>query len=335
MNKKRWLAVGVALVLLVISLAVPKYTPEMDAKSQLSSLKDLALGMGTITENVIEAGDPGSRILVMELSGTISSGGSSATGGYDHEFMLEQLDKVLEDESIQGILFLVDTPGGGVYESAEIRNKFLKIKDERNIPVYVQMLGMAASGGYYVSADATKIYATQETITGSIGVISTTYDITGLLDKYGVIVNNYTSGNMKAMGSPFEHASEEEKAIWQELINETYDRFVSIVAGGRNIPEETVRILADGRIYTANQALNNGLIDEIAFTEKTLEDLKNENGLEMAEVFSYHKDTRPEFFNFLNLVKSKVEGSSDLFQLKELMENYKNMPAPMYLYGGK
>ncbi|MFB0971482.1 MAG: signal peptide peptidase SppA [Tissierellia bacterium] len=335
MNKKRWLAVGVALVLLVISLAVPKYTPEMDAKSQLSSLKDLALGMGTITENVIEAGDPGSRILVMELSGTISSGGSSATGGYDHEFMLEQLDKVLEDESIQGILFLVDTPGGGVYESAEIRDKFLKIKDERNIPVYVQMLGMAASGGYYVSADATKIYATQETITGSIGVISTTYDITGLLDKYGVIVNNYTSGNMKAMGSPFEHASEEEKAIWQELINETYDRFVSIVAGGRNIPEETVRILADGRIYTANQALNNGLIDEIAFTEKTLEDLKNENGLEMAEVFSYHKDTRPEFFNFLNLVKSKVEGSSDLFQLKELMENYKNMPAPMYLYGGK
>lgn len=335
MNKKRWLAVGVALVLLVISLAVPKYTPEMDAKSQLSSLKDLALGMGTITENVIEAGDPGSRILVMELSGTISSGGSSATSGYDHEFMLEQLDKVLEDESIQGILFLVDTPGGGVYESAEIRDKFLKIKDERNIPVYVQMLGMAASGGYYVSADATKIYATQETITGSIGVISTTYDITGLLDKYGVIVNNYTSGNMKAMGSPFEHASEEEKAIWQELINETYDRFVSIVAGGRNIPEETVRILADGRIYTANQALNNGLIDEIAFTEKTLEDLKNENGLEMAEVFSYHKDTRPEFFNFLNLVKSKVEGSSDLFQLKELMENYKNMPAPMYLYGGK
>ncbi|NLW41582.1 MAG: signal peptide peptidase SppA [Tissierellia bacterium] len=335
MNKKRWLGVGVALVLLVISFAVPKYTPEIDTTSQLSSLKDLAFGMGTITENVIEMGDPNSRILALELFGTIGSGGSAANGGYDHEFMLEQLDKVLDDESIKGIYFLVDTPGGGVYESAEIRDRILKIKEEKNIPIYVQMLGMAASGGYYVSADATKIYATQESITGSIGVISTTFDITGLLDKYGVSVTNYTSGNMKAMGSPFESPSEEEKSIWQELINETYDRFVSIVANGRNIPEETVRTLADGRIYTANQALNNGLIDEIAFPEKSLEDLKTENGLETAEVFSYHKDTGTDFFSLLDLAKSKVEKSSDLIQLKEIMENHKNMPTPMYLYGGK
>ena len=137
------------------------------------------------------------------------------------------------------------------------------------------------------------------------------------------------------MGSPFESPSEEEKSIWQELINETYDRFVSIVANGRNIPEETVRTLADGRIYTANQALNNGLIDEIAFPEKSLEDLKTENGLETAEVFSYHKDTGTDFFSLLDLAKSKVEKSSDLIQLKEIMENHKNMPTPMYLYGGK
>lgn len=333
MNKKRWMAVGIALVLFVISIAAPKYKPEIETPSQLEALRGLTFGSKEVYEEVIEFGDPNSRVLILELIGTIASGGNST--GYDHDFMLEQLDKVVEDQSIKGILFLVDTPGGGVYESAEIRHRILKIQEERDIPIYVQMLGMAASGGYYVSADATKIFATQETLTGSIGVISTTFDVTELLDKYGVKITNYTSGNLKAMGSPFETATEEERAVWQSIIDEAYGNFVSIVANGRGMSEETVRQLADGRIYTATQALNNGLIDQISFKEETLEILKSENGLENAEVFYYQKDKMPDFFRYFNFMKSSVEGNSELYQLKELMENYKNLPTPMYLYGGK
>ncbi len=333
MNKKRWLAVAVALVLFIISMVVPKYKPEIDTPSQLEALKGLTFGDRGVYEEVIEYGNENSRILVLELIGTITSGGNS-TVGYDHDFMLEQLEKALVDHSIKGILFLVDTPGGGVYESAEIRHKLLKIKEERSIPIYVQMLGMAASGGYYVSADATKIFATQETITGSIGVISTRFDITGLMDKYGVKVTSYKSGNLKAMGSPFEAPSEEELAVWTSIIDETYGSFVSIVANGRGLSEETVRQLADGRIYTASQALNNGLIDGISFKEETLEALKSENGLDGAEVFYYQKDKMPDFFRYFNFMKSSMEGNSELYQLKELMENYKNLPTPMYLYGG-
>lgn len=332
MNKKRWLAVGIALVLFVISLVIPKYKPE--SPPQIEALKELTFGNAGTYEEIVEVGNPSSRILILELMGTIASGGNSPVG-YDHEFMLEQLDKALEDPTIQGILFLVDTPGGGVYESAEIRNRILKIKEEKNIPIYVQMLGLAASGGYYVSADATKIFATQETLTGSIGVISTTFDVTELLDKHGVKVTNYTSGNLKAMGSPFETATEEERAVWQSIIDEAYGNFVTIVANGRGMSEETVRQLADGRIYTATQALNNGLIDEISFKEETLETLKSENGLEGSEVFYYQRDKIPDFFRYFNFMKSSVEGNSELYQLKELMENYKNLPTPMYLYGGK
>lgn len=334
MNKKRWMAVGVAIVLLVISLAVPKYTPELDAESQLELLKGFAFGNNSITESIVEAGDPGSRILILELKGTIGSGGATANGGYDHEFMMEQLDMVLNDETISGILFLVDTPGGGVYESAEIKNGFLKIKEKRNIPIYVQMLGMAASGGYYVSADATKIYANQETLTGSIGVIATTFDISQLLDKHGIVVNPYASGNMKTMGSMYKSPTEEERAVWQGIIDDSYDRFVKIVAQGRGMSEAEVISLADGRVYTANQALSNGLIDEIAFPDETLEALRTENGLESAEVFKYEKNMRTDFFRFFEMAKASVEGNSDLYQLRKLMENTKNMPTPMYLYGG-
>lgn len=261
------------------------------------------------------------------------SGYSFAGGGYNHSFFLKQLDKVLDDPTIKGILFTINSPGGGVYESAEIREKILKIKDA-GIPIYVSMKNLAASGGYYVAADADKIFANPETWTGSIGVISQTMDYAGLMEKYGVKSHIYASGRNKAMGSPYKEPSEEEVAIWMSLINDSYDRFVKIVAEGREMPEERVREIADGRIYSAKQALENGLVDEIGNSEEALNALVADYDLDTASIFKYSlpTDSLSEIFGpFSSFLGSK----SELSDLKYFIEKQEAAyPRAYYLYGG-
>lgn len=340
MNKKRWLGVGIAVVLLVISLVVPNYQREKASwNKELDSITSGFISQSEeLQEIVIEPGDGQNRILHLDLDGTIMAGGSSsmfAPAVYNHDFFLAQLDEVLEDDTIKAIYFTINTPGGGVYESAEIRNRILKIKEERNIPIYVSMLNMAASGGYYIAADATKIYATEETWTGSIGVISQVMDFGGLLERYGIKVHTYASGDMKTMGSPYKAPTEEEVAIWNELTKEAYDKFVALVANGRGLSEQEVRTLADGRIYTGKQALENGLVDELAYKEEVLEGLKTENSLENAQVFKYSMGNN-QFFNIFNQLSSFNKNDSELAVLKALLEKQlTSAPTPYYLYGGK
>lgn len=335
MNKKRWIGVGIAIILVVISIATPSIKKEetIESSSYFDEMMKKAMGEATSEETILEPGDKNSRILVLDLDGIIMSGGGGSPFsdvGYNHEFFLEQLDKALEDDSIKGILFKVNTPGGGVYESAEIRNKILELK-EKNVPIYVSMGSMAASGGYYVSADADKIYAAKETITGSIGVISTVYDISEFLDEHGIKVHVYASGENKDMGSSFKAPTEEEKQIWEDFTMEFYDEFVSLIANGRNMDEEKVRNLADGRIYTATQGMNLGLVDELGYSEDALDGLIADNGLEGAEIFEYNYLGNSPFGN---LFKMKLE-TSPANTLDSLIEvDMNNMPKLYYLYGG-
>ena len=132
---------------------------------------------------------------------------------------------------------------------------------------------MAASGGYYISAPCDKIFANRNCWTGSIGVtIGTIYDISGLLEKYGIKTQTITSGKNKAMGSSVEPLTDEQQAIYQSLVDEAYEQFVGIVAEGRDMSTAEVKEIADGRVYTAKQALELGLIDEIG----TLSDAAND-----------------------------------------------------------
>ncbi len=338
MNKKRWVAVAIAIVILVISAFTPTYkAPQIEDAGAFDSLTSLFDTQDSISEEVLEQGDDSSRILQLSLNGAITSGNSSFVNNevYNHHFFLTQLDKVLKDESIKGILFLVNTPGGGVYESAEIRNAILKIKKQRNIPIYVSMLNMAASGGYYVSADATKIYATEETWTGSIGVILQSFNFKELLDKHGIYAQTYKSGEFKDMGSPYGDTSEAEKAVFQSMIDEAYDKFVSIISNGRGMSDAEVRKIADGRIYTAKQAVANHLVDKIAYPEQVLADLRTENGLENSTLFKYTYNPANEFFNMLTHVKTALHQPSELSQVKAMFDSYYNRgPQPYYIYGG-
>lgn len=337
MNKKRWIGVALAIILAVIAIVTPKYTKKIEEQAVNTTIIEdrlmKAFGEVTEPETVIVPGDSNNRILVLTLDGTIQSGGSDSpfsSEGYNHEFFLDQLDMALEDDTVKGILFKVNTPGGGVYESAEIRRGLLALQD-KGIPIYVAMENMAASGGYYVTAEADKIYAAQETITGSIGVISQTIDISEFLEEHGIKINAYASGDMKTMGSPYKTASEEEIAVWKALTEDAFSRFVSIVANGRDMSESRVREIADGRIYTANQALEIGLIDEIGFRDEALEGLMKENDLENAEVFEYNYIAGSPF---ANIFKFKIE-TSPANELETLIEaNFNNMPKLYYLYGG-
>jgi protease-4 len=138
---------------------------------------------------------------------------------------------------------------------------------------------IAASGGYYIAAGADKIYANRNTWTGSIGVISGTYfDVSGFLKKHGIKTTDITSGKNKGMGGYFEPMTDEQRAIIQSVVDESYEQFVSIVAEGRGMDTQTVKVIADGRIYTAKQAKEAGLIDDVLTEKEAIEAVKAEIG---------------------------------------------------------
>src|SRR5699024_7994229 len=154
-----------------------------------------------------------------------------------------------DDETIEAVLLKVDSPGGGVYETAQIYKRLMEVK-ELDKPIYVSMGNMAASGGYYAAMPAEKIFATTSTITGSIGVIMESINYSELAEEYGVKFNTIKSGKHKDIMSASREMTDEEHDILQSMIDEMYGEFVDVVSEGRDMDEKTVRKLADGRIYT-------------------------------------------------------------------------------------
>ena len=189
---------------------------------------------------------------------------------YFHAETLNAIDQMIEDKNNKGLYIYVNSPGGSVSTSDEL---YLKIKEyqektEGKRPVIAYFDDMAASGGYYISAPADKIIANRNCWTGSIGVtVGNMYDATELLDKLGIRAKAITSGPNKAMGDPLSGLTKEQEAIFQSLVDEAYEQFTTIVSKGRGIDIQTVKKLADGRIYTARQALENGLVDKIMTEE--------------------------------------------------------------------
>lgn len=216
-----------------------------------------------------EAAPKNDYITILHIEGTIQPE-SYGSYEYSQEWTLEKIEEATYDINNKGLILFINTPGGTVYETDEVYLELLEYQ-ETGKPYYVAMGSQATSGGYYMAAPADKIYANRNCWTGSIGVtMGTFYDISGLLDKYGIKTETITSGDNKAMGSSVEPMTKEQKEIFQSLVDEAYEQFVGIVADGRNMPVKEVKKLADGRIYTAQQALDNGLIDEIGTLEDTV-----------------------------------------------------------------
>src|SRR5690606_14792860 len=153
--------------------------------------------------------------------------------------------------------------------------------------VYISMGTMAASGGYYISAPATKIFANEETLTGSLGVILESINYSVLAEKLGIDMVTIKSGEYKDILNPSREMTESEKEILQKMINESYDQFVKVIVNGRGISEEKVREIADGRIYSGRQAKELNLIDEFGYLDDTIEALKKDYRLKDAQVVKY------------------------------------------------
>lgn len=260
----------------------------------------------------------GSYIAVIDVSGEIRSEGG-ATASYDHAWTMNQLDALIDDRSNRGIFLRVDSPGGSVYTSDEIYYK-LKEYQKTGRPVYAYFGSQAASGGYYISASCDKIYANRNCWTGSIGVtIGTMYNVSGLLDKMGVSTETITSGRNKSMGSITETLTDEQRAIIQSLIDEAYEQFVEIVAKGRKMSVDEVKALADGRIFSAKQAKEAGLVDEVCNEEKALSMMQRREGLEHCAVQYLQPEKKESLYSLLSTQLAARRSASEMAQYEQLM----------------
>lgn len=224
-------------------------------------------------------------IAVISVEGIISEGGGR---GNLVDMMADMLDYAQHDPRVKAVIMEVQSPGGGVNASNLIWNDVMKFKKSGK-PLVAFFNGIAASGGYYISTPADKIIATPETITGSIGVIMQSPDYSKLLGKVGVKFNTIKSGSQKDMMSPYKPLGKDTERILQKLVDSAYGRFVKKVANGRRMSEEKVRKLADGRIYDSEQALENGLIDQVGYMEDSFEAAKKLAGIKDASLVRYSK----------------------------------------------
>ncbi|MBM3321952.1 signal peptide peptidase SppA [candidate division WOR-3 bacterium] len=224
-------------------------------------------------------------MLVLFLSVLAAQGGDGASAvpgwrrglGYveiegaivDATETVRQLQWLERQPQVKGILIRIDSPGGIVTPSHEIYSEVARISDEGK-PVVVSMGTIAASGAYYVAAPADLIVASPQTLTGSIGVIMEFPVVKGLMDKLGVKVEVVKSRDQKDVGSPFREMTEKDRASLQSVVTDAYEQFVEIVSSRRELPEDSVRAIADGRIMTGRQALALGLVDTLG----TFEDAK-------------------------------------------------------------
>ncbi|OOM81979.1 putative signal peptide peptidase SppA [Clostridium puniceum] len=227
---------------------------------------------------------------VVKVEGTIKDGSESAgifqnPQSYNHKQTLKYIDSMMESKNNKGIILYVNSPGGGVYESDELYLKLKEYKEKTGYPIWTYMSSQACSGGYYISMASDKIYANRNSWTGSIGVIISSTNVKGLYDKLGIKEIDITSGTNKAMGSPGVEMTEEHRKILQSLVDEAYEQFAGIVAEGRKMDINKVKPIADGRIYSAKQALDLGLIDQVDTYENMQKNMLDTVGKEV-EIFT-------------------------------------------------
>ncbi|WP_100373772.1 signal peptide peptidase SppA [Bacillus sp. FJAT-45037] len=330
MSRKRWLALIAALMLVVASVGVNVATSQAGANME-SMFGSSEQGWA---ERVIDEGDEfGESIVVLELNGVIQDTGDSVSlfdaQGYRHQKFLSQIEHAAKSASTAGIILRVNTPGGGVVESAEIYDKILEAQQEYDKPVYVSMGSMAASGGYYIAAPADKIVASPQTITGSLGVIMESINVTGLAENYGVTFNTIKSGEYKDIMSPTREMTEGDRAILQSLIDESYDEFVRIISEGRDMSDSEVRQLADGRIYSGTQALEVDLIDELGNLDDTISMMREDLGGNYSAV-KYEADTG--IFNMFTMSMQQLLVRNNEWHGIEQLLTERRAPTLKYLY---
>lgn len=243
---------------------------------------------------------------------------------YTSDDYIRQLRELREDRSVAGVILRIDSPGGAVAPSQEIYSEIMRFRQAKK-PIVVSMGNIAASGGYYIACSASKIFANPGTLTGSIGVIMQFPHYYELLNKIGVDVTTIKAGEFKDIGNPNRKLSDKERTFLQHLLDDTHEQFIQHISQGRNMDIEEIRQIADGRIFTGQQALNLGLVDSVGGFYEALSFLKDSLNLpEQTKVIEKRKgsgffkdfiiDGIAQHIPLFNLLNNKSAGSYFLFE---------------------
>ncbi|MFB3880031.1 MAG: signal peptide peptidase SppA [Armatimonadota bacterium] len=242
----------------------------------------LVIAAFTVVGGMGEVKTPGEGVALIRIEGVIVAGesgfsmfGGEATGSDD---VVAEIEQAIDDDGAKAILMRVNSPGGSAAGSQEIYDAVNRAR-KAGKPVVVSMADVAASGGYYVSCPADVIFADAATFTGSIGVIAMHENMAGLMKKIGIETDTIKSGKLKDMGSPTGPLSDEARQVMTTIINQVFGQFVDAVAKGRKMDRKKVLALADGRVYTGQQAKDNGLVDKIGGMSEALAEAGKRGGL--------------------------------------------------------
>ncbi len=276
------------------------------------------------------------KIAQIDVSGVLINGSMPQLIGEGENpvsLLVENLSKASEDDSVKAVLLRINSPGGTVTAADIMYQEILRFRKTARHPkpVVAMIMDVGASGAYYVACGCDEIVANRSSVIGSIGVIMQTFNLKGTLDKIGVQTVAIKSGRLKDAGSPWRGMTEEERKIFQGLIDDFFDRFVEVVADGRpRLSKERVREIADGRVWTAQQALELGLIDRIGTLRDGLAVAKKMADATRVRVVTYRRPLgwKPNIY-------SSVPGGGTVNNYSLLNVNMPEpflTPAPTFLY---
>lgn len=250
---------------------------------------------GPLVETVLE-GDGPAKVLLLEIDGVIAESPERSRFGFDERESLvarvrAELEKARRDEDVRAVVLRIASPGGTATASEIVYREIRRFKEARSVPVVAELMGVATSGAYYVAMAADAVLAHPTTVTGSIGVIFSGVNVSGLLGKLGIEDQTFTAGEYKDSGSPLREMRPEERRQIQAILDDLHQRFREVVAEGRpQLGAERVAALSDGRLYSAEQALASGLIDGITDLPGAIDEAKRRAGVAEARVVSFHRD---------------------------------------------
>ncbi|NQX66596.1 signal peptide peptidase SppA [Paenibacillus alba] len=317
MGKRGWALIIVGALLIVMVLILVFKTK--DWNEAVSSEKN------KWQEEVI-SGKGKNKLVQLDVEGVIA-GKPSFSSSFSTGAFLSQLDQVSKDPNVKALVIRVDSPGGEVVASDEIHQRIEHVK-KAGKTVVISMGAVAASGGYYISAPADYIFANRSTLTGSLGVIFALPNYEKTAELLGYKQNIIKSGEFKDIGSPLRELTSKEKDIFQSLVNESYQQFVSVIEKGRKLSREEVLKVADGRIYSGQQAKTLGLIDEFGTLEDAREYAKQKLGLEDVKVIKYSQ--KLSLFSVLDGLSQKMK--SPAAQVMEQILPAASTAGPRLLY---
>lgn len=279
---KTYLATGMIFCLLILSGGCTCFSiPLIEREKSL--------------DETVVSGKGRDKILLLDISGVISSKERGGMLPFQKESSIvsrvrEELKKAAADKRIKGLIIRINSPGGTATASDIIYREVNKFKETNEMPVIACIMELAASGAYYVAMSADTIIAHPTSVTGSIGVIALKLNIQGLMEKIGIENETLTAGDKKDLVSPLRPMTKEEKEIIQSMLNNLHERFIGVVAKGRKeLTLEKIKMLADGRIFVAEKACEEKLVDEIGYLDDAIELVKKRAGIDEAKVIIYHR----------------------------------------------